>query len=121
MLVGHGDGPVAARLAGLGGRVEAECDPMAAVEALAGGGSGYGLTVIECDGCGGLEAAQRLVRLAGQAGAQGPVILISTEVGEQIFPTDPAAPVLLRAPLTAVSLRLGFEHALRGRLIPSAA
>jgi hypothetical protein len=39
----------------------------------------------------------------------------------QVFPEDRSAPILLRAPLSAVSLRVGFEHALRERRLWRAA
>ena len=50
-----------------------------------------------------------------------PVMLIAAGVAQQDFPEDRAEPVVLRAPVSAVALRVGFEHALRERLIWRAA
>ena len=47
--------------------------------------------------------------------ARVPVILVSRDCGEQRFPEDRKSPTLLRAPLSSVALRVGFEHALRDR------
>ena len=46
-----------------------------------------------------------------------PVIIVGAHQGEQSFPEDIERPVRLRAPVSAVSLRVGFEHALRGRML----
>ncbi len=108
------------RIAGLGGRVEVESDLYTAVETLNDDATGYGLFVMECDGFGGLEAGARAVAMMGRAVERMPVILVSSEVAVQTFP-ETHAPVLLRAPLSAVALRVGFEHALRERLVYLAA
>jgi hypothetical protein len=118
---GEGAGRLADRIAGFGGLIEAEADLFAAAEAMQADATGYGLFVMECDPYGGLEAGQRAVRLMGRAGERTRVILISREVGEQRFPESVHDPILLRAPLSAVSLRVGFEHALRERLVYRAA
>ena len=111
---------VAERIAGLGGVVEVESDLYAAVETLNEDATGFGLFVMECDGFGGLEAGARAVAMMGRAVERMPVILVSSEVAVQTFP-ETHAPVLLRAPLSAVALRVGFEHALRARLVYMAA
>ncbi len=49
------------------------------------------------------------------------MILISRDCAAQVFPDDPLDAVQLRAPLSAVSLRVGFEHALRERMFWRAA
>lgn len=111
----------AQRLAGFGGLVESEYEFFAALEAMIEDPHGYGLFVMECDSIGGLEAGQRAFSLLRGAGVTLPVILISAECVAQVFPEDRNAPILLRSPLSAVSLRVGFEHALRERLIWQAA
>lgn len=116
-----GESRAVERIAGLGGRVEAESDFYTAIETLNDDGIGFGLFVMECDGFGGLEAGYRAVAMMGRAVERMPVILVSSEVGVQTFPEQTQLPVLLRAPLSAVALRVGFEHALRERLIYMAA
>lgn len=118
---GEGAGRVADRISGFGGLVETEADLFSAIEALQADGTGYGLFVMECDPYGGLEAGRRAVAMMGQSAERTRVILISREVEVQTFPENHRAPILLRSPLSAVSLRVGFEHALRERLVYLAA
>lgn len=118
---GEGQGQVAARIAGFGGIIETESDVFAAVETLLGDATGFGLFVMECDGYGGIEAGRRVIQMMGRAAERMRVILIGNEVAAQSFPDEPGQPILLRAPLSAVSLRVGFEHALRERLVYMAA
>jgi hypothetical protein len=118
-----GEGPtrIAERIAGFGGLIETEADVFAAAETLLSDTTGFGLLVMECDAFGGLEAGRRLLAMMGRAAEWLPVILISRDVVVQAFPEDPQAPIQLRSPLSAVSLRVGFEHALRARLVYQAA
>ena len=50
------DGPLQARIAGLGGAVEVETEIYAALAAVIDDPMGYGLFVMDCDGLGGGEA-----------------------------------------------------------------
>jgi len=118
---GDRDGKVAVRIAGLGGIVEQEMDFYAALDALEGDHSGYGLCVIEADAFGGLHEARRMVGELRRTDPRIPVILVSSDCEVQSFPCDDRLPVELRAPLSAVSLRVGFEHAMRHRLVFQAA
>lgn len=112
---------IAARLAGLGGVVEAESDSFAALDLLTMDATGFGLLVIDCDHVGGLEAARKLISMMHKGDASMPVILVSSDCKTQEFPSDYNAPVVLRAPLSAVAVRVGFEHAMRDRLVFQAA
>ncbi|WP_151719541.1 hypothetical protein [Gemmobacter serpentinus] len=109
------------RLAGLGGQIDHQEELFAGLEAMIEDPQGYGLFVMLCDDFGGLEAGQRALSLLRGAGCSLPVMLVAAAVAQQIFPEDRSEAVLLRAPLSAVSLRVGFEHALRERLIWRAA
>ena len=111
----------AERLAGLGGVVEIENDAFSSLETLILDDTGYGLYVIECDAFGGVEAGRNLVSMLHKGGVSMPVILVSSECETQEFPCENNSPVLLRAPLSAVALRVGFEHAMRDRLVFRAA
>lgn len=111
----------AVRIAGLGGSVEIENEAFAALDTLILDGTGYGLLVIECDSFGGLAAARNLVSMLHKGGVSMPVILVSSDCAEQEFPYEGNMPVVLRAPVSAVSLRVGFEHAMRDRLVFQAA
>jgi hypothetical protein len=111
------DSKVGARLAGLGGLVELVNEPFTALNALIEAATGYGLFVIECDMFGGLAAAQNLVSMLHRGGVLMPVVLVSSECSVQVFPEERHLPVILRAPMSAVSLRVAFEHAMRDRLV----
>jgi len=110
------DGLVARRLAGIGGQVECLPEMFTALSSVIEDPAGYGLFVIDCDAFGGVAEARRAIAMMGDVALRVPVILISRDCPSQIFPADRGMPVVLRAPLSAVSLRVGFEHALRDRL-----
>lgn len=121
MLSGQADCPYVARISALGGSVDVETELYAALSAIIDDPMGYGLLVVDCDSLGGAEAGHRAVTTLAAVQSRVPVILISAGHAAQSFPQDKEAPVCLRAPLSAVSLRVGFEHALRDRLIWRAA
>ena len=110
------EGPLALRLAGMGGMLEHSQEMYEALEAVIEDPAGYGLFVLDCDEFGGIEAGRKAVTMMGELARRIPVILISKECHDQSFPQDRGAPTMLRAPVSAVSLRGGFEHALRDRL-----
>ena len=110
------DNPIRHRLAGLGSLVEMTDDLFIGLEAVIEDPAGYGLLVIDCDAIGGLEAGRRAFSMMGDVSRRIPVNLISSECQSQQFPEDRSAPVQLRTPLSMVSMRVGFEHALRDRL-----
>ncbi|MGA0540136.1 hypothetical protein [Neotabrizicola sp. VNH66] len=120
-LTASASDPVINRLAALGGPVEVETELYAALAALIDDPSGYGLFVMQCDDLGGAETGRLAMQTLAAVGSRVPVILISAEHRLQDFPFSRDEPVCLRAPLSAVSLRVGFEHALRGRLMWNAA
>lgn len=103
------------QLAGLASSVETTDELYTALSTLIDDPVGYGLFVVECDAFGGLEAGQRALLLLADCKSRVPTILISGECREQIFPEDRCKPTLLRAPLSSVSMRVGFEHVLRDR------
>ena len=116
------EGQISRRLARLGGKVDQVGELFVALSELMDDPAGYGLFVVDCDcaGVGGLEAAQRAVQMLATMSQRVPVILISGEVRDHSFPSDRSA-TILRAPISAVSLKVGFEHALRERLFTRAA
>lgn len=108
--------PVRHKLAGLGSLVELTDDLFLGLESAIEDPAGYGLFVIDCDVIGGLDAGRRAFAMLAEVARRLPVILISRECQQQQFPEDRSTPVVLRAPLSSVSMRVGFEHALRDRL-----
>lgn len=104
------------RIAGLGCQIEREDELFAALDKLLSDPAGYGLFIMDADSFGGLAAGQRAFRLLGEVAQKVPMIMFSSECRDQVFPQGREGPTVLRAPLSAVSLRVGFEHALRARI-----
>lgn len=102
------------RLAGLGCAITVEPDVGLALVALAAGT--HDLLVIDAEAAGGLPTARAVLSMMRRSGVKTSAIIVSQGVKEQTFPLDPAEPVLLRAPLSAVGLRVAVEYALRDRL-----
>ena len=121
LLTAEQRSPLQDRIAGLGGMIDLETEVYAALSAMIDDPMGYGLFVMDCDGLGGIEAGQRAAATLAAVHSRVPVILVSKDHAAQVFPQERDAPVCLRAPLSAVSLRVGFEHALRDRLMCRAA
>lgn len=119
-LLASGSSTTADRLARLGGMVDVEVEVCAALAALHDDPQGWSLLVIDAEGIG-LNEARRIAAMARRARALLPVIILSAGVAGQVFPEDPAEPVVLRAPVSGVALRVGVEHALRGRLLRAVA
>jgi len=109
------------RIAGFGGIIDHHDEFYTGLQVALDDLAGYQLFVMLCDDVGGLAAGQRAHGLLRGSGCMVPVILVSSECGTQIFPEDRQAAVVLRSPLSAVSLRVGFEHALRDRMLWAAA
>ena len=116
-------GVLARRLAALGARVDVIDEIFAAISDVIDDPMGYGLLVVDCDSAnvGGLSAGQHAVQMMGGSARRVPAMLISGECQAQAFPQDRNAAVVLRAPLSAVSLKVGYEHALRERFLYQAA
>ena len=121
LLRNGSDGGAEQRLVGLGGKVDTETELYTALAAVIDDPLGYGLFVMETDAFGGLDAGLRAVRMLRAADVRIPVILVAGDCDRQIFPEERSVPILLQAPLSMVSLRVGFEHALHDRVIWRAA
>ena len=104
------------RIAGLGCQIEREDELFSALDKLLCDPAGYGLFIMDADAFGGLASGQRAYRLLGEVAQKVPMIMYSSECRDQVFPQGRESPTILRSPLTAVSLRVGFEHALRARI-----
>lgn len=109
------------RIVELGGKVDAETELYTALAAMMDDPQGFGLFVMQVDGFGGMDAGLRAFQMLRAAEVRIPVILVGAECGRQVFPEERSAPIVLQAPLSMVSLRVGFEHALHDRVIWRAA
>ncbi len=103
------------RIAGLGCQVEREDELFSALDKLLTDPSGYGLFIMDADAFGGLEDGERAYRLLGDVVQRVPMIIYSTQCHDQVFPQGRESPTILRAPLSAISLRVGVENVLRAR------
>jgi hypothetical protein len=121
MLSAGVDSAAEDRVGQLGGKVQREAELYTALAAMMDDPLGYGLFVMDTDAFGGLEAGLRAFQMLRAAEVRIPVILVGRECGRQVFPEERSAPILLQAPLSMVSLRVGFEHALHDRVIWRAA
>ena len=121
MLTDGSDTGAEERIVGLGGKVDTETELYTALAAMIDDPLGYGLFVMDTDAFGGMEMGLRAFQMLRAADVRIPVILVSCESGRQVFPEERSAPIMLKAPLSMVSLRVGFEHALHDRVIWRAA
>lgn len=121
MLSDGSDAAAQERLVGLGGQVDTETELYTALAAMIDDPLGYALFVMDVDAFGGIEAGMRAFSMLRAAEVRLPVILVGRDCGRQIFPDERSAPIMLQAPLSMVSLRVGFEHALHDRVIWRAA
>lgn len=79
------------------------------------------LCAIDADALdGGIDAARAIAARLARLAPQLPAIIFSARVDAQQFSDRPGEPVRLRAPLSALSLRVALGHILRGRM-PAAA
>lgn len=104
------------RIAGMGGQIGLQPSLTGALAQMTERPGDLGLVMICCDDFGGMETGRHFLTQLVGAGQHVPAILISVACRCQTFPESAEEPVLLRAPLSAVSLHVGVEHALRPRL-----
>lgn len=104
------------RLARLGGRVDLVAKLCTAMEGIINDPSDYGLCVIDCDSTGGLAAGRQAAALLCESMSCIPVILVSNECRQQEFPISRNRPVVLRGPVSTISMRVGLEHAMRDKI-----
>lgn len=110
-------GPLSRKLAGLGCQIEAADELYSALDHVMDDPSTYSLIVVDCDSFGGLGLGRRAHSLLQLTQRCIPMILVSRECQGQVFPSTRYEPTILRAPLSSVSLRVGFEHAMQDKLL----
>lgn len=111
------NGPIARKLADLGCRVETCDEVYSGLDRVIDDPVEYELVVIDCDSSGGFALGQRAHTLLKVTQRCIPMMLISKECAAQNFPMNRHEPTLLRAPLSSVSLRVGFEHVMQERML----
>lgn len=109
------------RIAAQGAQVERLGELFYALEAVIEDPADFGLFVMMCDGFGGLAMARRRIAMLGEVTRRVPVILISQDCVEQVFPEGRGLPVEMPPPSSSSDLRLAIQHALRERTLFRAA
>lgn len=107
----------AGHLERLSSNVEFESELYTALSAIVDDPGGYDLLLVDCDSFSDHEIGQVAVATLRAVQSRVAVILVSTRYEEQSFPQSRHEPICLRAPLSALSLRVGVEHAIRDRLL----
>ena len=113
LVSGAGNTPLADRISGLGGQVEMESEIYTALSSVIDDPVDCDLLVLDCDSLGGIETGQTAMRTLRAAGSHVPVMMISAAFAMHSFPEARDEAVCLRGPVSDLSLRIGYEHALR--------
>ena len=102
-------GLTARRLAALGAQIEVLAGLNPALERVQAGQGRADMLVIDCDTVGGFAAGQAAFDRLARAKVRLPVLLVSSECAEQIFPNGRERPIQLRSPVSAVAMRIAFD------------
>ena len=116
LLTRDREGVSAARLGCYGCSVETEGELFAALSGMIDDPLGYDLFVMECDGFGGVPAAERAIATLIAAGARMRVMLISGEFDAPAYPLGLRSAVSLPEHVSESGFRMGFDHVLRDRV-----
>ena len=117
LLSRQGGGAAFDLLRELGCRVEVETEFYAALSGVIDDPLGYDLFVMDCDGFGGIDAAERAVSTLIASSARMRVILISRDFDAPAYPMGRRSAVSLPANFSQASFRIGFDHVLRDRVV----
>jgi len=115
LLTDRPHGQSAQRLASYGGLVDVEIEVYAALSAMLDDPMGYDLFVMDCDGVGGVLAAEKAIATLIAADARMRVILVSQEFDSPAYPMGRRSVVCLPDPVSEAGFLQGFEHVLRDR------
>lgn len=115
LLTDRVGGETAQRLARYGNVLDIETAFEPALAALLGDLMGYDLFVMDCDGFGGVEAAERAIARLISADAKMRVMLVSGEFDAPAYPLGRRSAVCLPDHISDEAFRFGFDHVLRDR------
>lgn len=115
LLTDQTEGATARRLAQYGSLLDIETTFDTALNTLLGDPLGYDLFVMDCDGFGGVAAAERAIATLIAADARMRVMLVSCEFDEPAYPLGRRAAVCLPEVISEEAFRFGFDHVLRDR------
>ena len=115
LLTDHPDGLTAHRLAGCGSLVETADELFTALSAILDDPIGFDLFVMDCDGFGGIDGAERAVAALIAAEARMRVMLVSREFDEPAYPLGRRSAVCLPETASDMAFLKGLDHVLRDR------
>lgn len=118
VLTGRPDGQTATRLASYGCLVETRATLPAALASLAEDRIGYDLFAMDCDGFGGVHAAEKALAALIAAQARMRVMLVSAGFDTPAYPMGQRTAVCLPDTVQDHDFRYGFDHALRDHVPP---
>lgn len=115
LLTNQPEGETARRLSGFGSLVEVEGQMSRALAGVLDDPLGFDLFVMDCDGFGGIAAAEQAIATLIANDARMRVMLVSKEFDEPAYPLGRRTAVCLPAEASEESFRRGFVHVLRDR------
>lgn len=115
LLTDRPHGPTALRLASYGSLIDIEPTLEKARAAILEDALGYDLFVMDCDGFGGLEGAERALASLIASGARIRVMLVCGGFDEPAYPLGRRTAVCLPSAEDEDAFRRGFDHVLRDR------
>ena len=115
-LTNQTEGRNGQRLADYGSVIDVADDLEDAVSTILDDPFGYDLFVMECDGFGGINGAERAISTLIAGSAKMRVILISSEFDVPTYPLGRRTAVCLPDDVSDASFRIGFDHVLRDRV-----
>ncbi len=115
LLTDHAEGRNGRRLADYGSVIDVADDLEDAVATILDDPFGYDLFVMECDGFGGIQGAERAISTLIAGAAKMRVILVSREFDVPAYPLGRRTAVCLPDDVSDASFRIGFDHVLRDR------
>lgn len=115
LLTDHAEGSTMRRLASYGSLVDAVDVLEQAVAAILEDPMGYDLFVMDCDGFGGIQGAERAISALIAGGARMRIMLVSREFDVPAYPLGRRTAVCLPDDVGEESFRIGFDHVLRDR------
>jgi hypothetical protein len=77
------------------------------------------LLVVDCEGFGGLERVRAMIGMLPPQQVPLRIVLTAKECADQRFDWGQGRPVVLRAPVTGLALRLALDSLFRLRFLPS--
>jgi hypothetical protein len=116
LLSDRANGPTSQRLTDYGSVVDLADTLEDAVSLILEDPLGYDLFVMDCDGFGGIPAAEQAISSLISGKARIRVMLVSREFDVPTYPLGRRTAVCLPDDVSEASFRIGFDHVFRDRV-----